>query len=175
LSGRYGNLTDGEETVPIIMDVKGRGDLAMFRSKTYMMREEGKPIRVYGRHVWRYFLEDYFTLWDRDDYPFVTRIEVKHTLKTQTKMALKLPLGFWCEKPVKLTEKKISELLQADRKRKRATYDSFKLFRERESQPSTVYHMDEAMFDSEFEYPPKAHELELLRVNRWMTQVVNSI
>ena len=111
MSGKYGNLTDGELTLPIIMEVKGKGELASFRAKTYMMREKDKPIKVYGRHVWHYFLEDYFKLWEYPDFPFTTRIDVKHTLKTRQKAALRLPLGFWSEKPVRLTREKVRSLL----------------------------------------------------------------
>lgn len=172
MSGRYGNLTDGEYSIPLIMEVKGKGDLAMFRAKTYMIRDGDKPIRVYGRHVWHYFLEDYFSLWHRTDYPFITRIQVRHTLKTKQKRALELPLGFWCEKPVKLTEKKINKLLKADNKRKRESYDSFELFQNRRNQGSQPYIMDKLMFDPEFVYPRKTYEkFEYLKLNRYQTTV----
>ena len=171
MSGRYGDLTDGEYSIPIIMENKGRGELASFRAKTYMMRQEGKPIRVYGRHAWHYFLEDYFKLWQNPDFPFTTRIEVKHTLKTKTKQALKLPLGFWIHKPVKLTREKVSELLKADKKRKRQTYDSFSLFEERKSMASEPYVMDEILFDPKFNYPSKSVEkFPYLEVNRFITE-----
>lgn len=171
MSGRYANLTDGEYSFPLIMEIKGRGELASFRAKTYMMREEGKPIRVYGRHAWHYFIEDYFKLWENPEFPFMTRIEVKHTLKTKTKQALKLPLGFWCEKPVKLTKAKVSELLQADEKRKRQTYNSYKLFEERRNQSSQPYVMDQIMFDENFNYPTKSVEkFPYLEINRFSTQ-----
>lgn len=171
MTGRYGDLSDGEYSIPLILEVKGKGDLAMFRAKTYMLRQEGKPIRVYGRHVWHYFLEDYFSLWTRKEYPFKTRIQVKHTLKTKQRKALELPLGFWCEKPVRLTEEKISKLLQADNKRKRESYESFKLFQNRESQDSEPYVMDKILFNSQFEYPPKSHEkFPYLKINRYYTK-----
>jgi len=158
MSGTYGDLSDGEYSIPLIMEVKGKGDLAMFRAKTYLMRQEGKPIRVYGRHVWHYFIEDYFDLWERTVFPFWTRIEVKHTLKTRSKQALQLPLGFWCERPVKLTKERIGRLLRADNKRKRFTYDSFALFEQRRSMQSQAYTMDDAMFTTALEYPARSHE-----------------
>jgi hypothetical protein len=158
MSGKYGDLTDGELSLPILMEVKGKGELASFRAKTYMMREEGKPIRVYGRHAWHYFIEDYFKLWQNPEIPFKTRISIKHTLKTRTKRALALPLGFWDEKPVELTRDKISQLLKADVKRARRTYDSFSLFEQRKSQPSEPYVMDDMLLDPTFEYPPKSNE-----------------
>ena len=171
MSGKHGELTDGEFTIPLIMEVKGKGELASFRAKTYMMREKGKLIRVYGRHAWHYFLEDYFRLWENPKFPFTTRIDVKHTLKTRTKQALKLPLGFWIHKPVKLTKAKVSELLKADEKRKRATYDSFKLFQERKSQPSEPYNMDEILFDPNFDYPPKSVEkFPYLEISRFIRE-----
>jgi hypothetical protein len=158
MSGKYGDLTDGELSLPIIMEVKGKGELASFRAKTYMMREEDKPIRVYGRHAWHYFIEDYFKLWEKPEFPFKTRIDVKHTLKTRQKAALKLPLGFWSEKPVELTSKKVSQLLKADLKRARLSYDSFNLFEQRKNQSSEPYIMDDILLDPTFEYPPKSNE-----------------
>ena len=171
MSGKHGDLTDGEYTLSLIVENKGKGDLASFRAKTYMMRDGDKPIRVYGRHAWHYFIEDYFNLWGNPQFPFMTRIDVKHTLKTRQKEALKLPLGFWNQKPVKLTKQKVSELLQADAKRKRNSYDSFKLFEERKSQASEPYIMDEILFDSNFHYPPKSVEnFPYLEINRFMTE-----
>jgi hypothetical protein len=169
MTGKHGELTDGELSLPIIMEVKGKGELASFRAKTYMMREQGKPIRVYGRHAWHYFIEDYFRLWDSPDFPFLTRIDIKHTLKTKQKAALKLPLGFWANRPVSLTLEKVSELLQADLKRDRLSYDSFSLFQQRKSQPSKPYEMDDVLFDPTFNYPPISTEkFSHLKNNRFM-------
>jgi hypothetical protein len=174
MSGKHGELTDGKYILPLILENKGKGDLASFRAKTYMMRVEGKPIRVYGRHAWHYFIEDYFKLWENPQFPFMTRIDVRHTLRTRTKEALKLPLGFWNQKPVRLTRQKVSELLEADVKRKRNTYDSFKLFEERKSEASEPYIMDEILFDSDFNYPPKSVEsFPYLEVNRFITDEVD--
>lgn len=171
MTGKHGELTDEEFTLPLIMEVKGKGELASFRAKTYMMREKDNPIRVYGRHAWHYFLEDYFRLWENPEFPFTTRIDTKHTLKTKNKLVLKLPLGFWCEKPVKLTKLKVSELLHADEKRKRQTYDSYKLFEERKNMPSESYIMDEILFNPNFEYPPKSVEkFRYLEINRFITK-----
>lgn len=171
MSGTHGDLTNGELSLPIIMEVKGQGELASFRAKTYMIREQGKSIRVYGRHAWHYFIEDYFRLWENPEYPFITRIDVKHTLKTRQKAALKLPLGFWSEKPVELTREKVSELLKADRKRARRTYDSYSLFEHRKSQPSESYVMEDLLLDPTFEYPPKSDErFPFLKINRFYTE-----
>lgn len=171
MSGTHGDLTNGELSLPIIMEVKGKGELASFRAKTYMIREEGKPIRVYGRHAWHYFIEDYFKLWEYPDFPFMTRIDVKHTLKTRQKAALKLPLGFWSEKPVSLTRDKVSELLKADLKRARRTYDSYTLFEHRKSEPSQSYVMEDLLLDPTFEYPPKSNEkFPFLKINRFYSE-----
>jgi hypothetical protein len=168
MSGKYDDLTDGDLTLPIIMEVKGKGELASFRAKSYMMRENVKPIRVYGRHVWNYFIEDYFKLWENPDFPFTTRIEIKHTLKTKTKAALRLPLGFWAEKPVVLTRNKVRSLLKADTKRVRPSYDSFSLFEQRKSVASLPYVFDEALLDPTFQYPSKSIErFPVVRVNKF--------
>jgi hypothetical protein len=175
MSGKYWNLTDGELTLPIVMEVKGKGELASFRAKSYMMREKGKPIRVYGRHCWHYFLEDYFKLWDKVEFPFTTRIEVKHTLKTRQKAALRLPLGFWNKKPVKLTRDKVRELLKADLKRARRTYNSFILFEQRKNQQSEPYVLDEILLDPTFWYPPKSNEkFPYVTLNRFSTSSMNA-
>ena len=172
MTGEYGELTDGEHTIPLIMEVKGKGDLAMFRAKTYMIRDGDNPIRVFGRHTWNYFVEDFFSLWNRTEYPFISRIEVKHTLKTKQKKALELPLGFWCHKVVNLTEKKITTLLQADNKRERVSYDSFSLFQNRRNQNSEPYIMDKILYDPEFDYPRKSYEkFEYLKINRFQTSI----
>ncbi len=175
MSGKYGDLMDGELSLPIIMEVKGKGELASFRAKTYMMRQEGNPIRVYDRHAWHYFLEDYFRLWQHPTFPFKTRIEVKHTLKTRQKAALKLPLGFWDEKPVELTRDKVRELLKADLKRARRSYDSFSLFEQRKSQPSEPYVMDDILLDPNFRYPSRSHErFPYFTINRFSTSIMVS-
>jgi hypothetical protein len=174
MTGKYGDLTDGELSLPIILEVKGKGELASFRAKTYMMREKGKPIRVYGRHAWHYFLEDYFKLWENSDFPFTTRIDVKHTLKTKQKAALQLPLGFWSAKPVELTHDKVSGLLQADVKRARQTYDSFSLFQQRKSISSEAYVLDDILLNPKFEYPPKSNErFPYVTLNRFTTKKGN--
>lgn len=174
MSGKHAELTNGEFTIPIVMEVKGKGELASFRAKTYMMREEGKPIRVYGRHAWHYFIEDYFRLWDKPEFPFITRIEIKHTLKTKQKAALSLPLGFWSEKSVKLTRDKVSMLLQADLKRVRETYDSFSLFEQRKSESSESYLMDDILLDPNFQYPPKSNDkFPFVKINRFQTEVIS--
>jgi len=171
MSGKHGDLTEGEYSLPLIVENKGKGDLASFRAKTYMLRDHDNPIRTFGRHAWHYFIEDYFKLWENPQFPFMTRIDVKHTLKTKQKEALKLPLGFWNQKPVKLTKQKVSELLQADAKRKRISYDSFKLFEERKSESSEPYIMDEILFVPNFNYPPKSMErFPFLEINRFMTE-----
>jgi hypothetical protein len=82
-----------------------------------------------------------------------------------------LPLGFWKQKPVKLTKQKVSVLLQADAKRKRNTYDSFKLFEERKSEASEPYIMDEILLDSNFNYPLiSVEKFQYLDVNRFITE-----
>jgi hypothetical protein len=168
MSGKHADLTNGDISLPLIMEVKGKGALASFRAKTYMMFEEGKPIRVYGRHAWHYFIGDFFRLWDNPECPFTTRIEVKHTLRTKQKAALSLPLGFWAEKPVELTNEKISALLKADAKRLRKTYDSYSLFVQRKNQASEPYVFDEILLDRTCEYPTKSVEkFPFLKINRF--------
>jgi len=38
MGGKWFELTDGERSIPIVMDVKGKGDLAFFRSKNYILK-----------------------------------------------------------------------------------------------------------------------------------------
>ena len=92
MCGKWLELTDGEYTVPVLMDIKGKGDLAFFRSERYIMKGE---ISCYGAHGWRYFIEDYLKLFDGTITELDTRIDIKHTFLTRQKEALKMVKGRW--------------------------------------------------------------------------------
>ncbi len=49
MSGKHPELTNGALSIPVVMEVMGKGELASFRAKTYMMLEEGK---AYSR-LWK--------------------------------------------------------------------------------------------------------------------------
>jgi hypothetical protein len=149
MTGKWFEVTDGEHTLPIRMDVKGKGDLAFFRSKRYIMRGE---ISCYGAHGWRYFIEDYLKMFNGDLTELDTRIDVKHTLLTRQKEALKLAKGRWRTRPEHLTLDKIKELLTADDKRQRANYDSYGLVMERKNEPSKAWNYDEYMAAAEYDF-----------------------
>jgi len=125
MSGKHFELTDGEYSIPIIMEVKGKGDLAFFRSKNYILKSKDGKF-VFGRHGWVYWLEDYLKLFDGVN-ELWTRVDVKHTLLTKQKEAQALAKGRWKTKPVKLDLAKIKSLLTADIKRMRPTFDSYQL------------------------------------------------
>lgn len=77
-----------------------------------------------------------------------------------------MPLGFWDEKSVKLTREKVSELLQADLKPARRTYDSYSLFEQCKSELSEPYITDDLLLDPTFNYPPKSNEKFLIRPDK---------
>jgi len=152
MSGKWFEVTDGEYTIPINIGVKGKGDLTFFRSKRYILK--GKET-VFGAHGWRYFLEDYLKMFNGDITELTTRMDIKHTLMTRTREALKMAKGRWRTKPVTLDLEKLKELLTADVKRKRATYDSYQLVMEHKSIPSEAWNYEEllSMEQNPLEFP----------------------
>ena len=152
MSGKWFEVTDGEYTIPINIGVKGRGDLTFFRSKRYILK--GKET-VFGAHGWRYFLEDYLKMFNGDITELTTRMDIKHTLMTRTREALKMAKGRWRTKPMTLDLEKLKELLTADVKRKRATYDSYQLVMEHKSIPSEAWNYEEllSMEQNPLEFP----------------------
>lgn len=149
MSGKWFEASDGERCFPIKMDAKGRGDLAFFRSKRYIMRGS---LDCFGSHGWRYFLEDYLKLFSGTLTSLDTRIDVKHTLLTRQKEALKMAKGRWRTRPVRLDFEKIKSLLTADDKRKRESYDSYGLVMEKKSMPSEAWNLDDYMATAETDY-----------------------
>ena len=145
MSGERFELSDGEHSIPFIMDAKGKGDLAFFRSKNYILKTECEP--VFARHGWVYFWEDYLKLFDGTMTELVTRQDIKHTLLTRTKEALKMAKGRWRTRPVTLTLEKIKALLNADVKRKRRNSDSYGLLMKKQSSPSTAWNYDEMVLE----------------------------
>jgi hypothetical protein len=144
MSGKYFELTDGEHSIPIKMDVKGKGDLAFFRSKNYIMKTPNGDY-VYGRHGWMYFLEDFLKLFEGEITELTTRKDIKHTLLTREREALKMAKGRWRTKVVTLDLEKLKALLSADIKRKRTNYDSYQLVMERKKASSQAWNYEEIM------------------------------
>ncbi len=147
MSGKWLELNEGNYSIPISMDVKGRGNLAFFRSKNYIMKTENDY--VVGRHGWQYFYEDFPKLHDGTLTELLTRQDIKHTLMTRQKEALKLAKGRWRTKPVTLTLEKIKQLLKADAKRERALYDSYGLVMEKKSSPSRPWQYENLLLSSD--------------------------
>jgi len=128
--------------LPLYVDAKGKGDLAFFRSKTYILKGEGEP--VYGRHGWLYFLEDFLKLPDGPT-EILTRGDIKHTLLSRQKEAQKMAKGRWRTKPVTLDLPKIKSLLTADSKRARQSYDSYQLLLEHKNADSAAWCYEDIM------------------------------
>jgi len=143
MSGKYADLTDGNVTLPLIMEVKGKGDLAFFRSKSYILKGDGEPI--FGRHAWRYWTEDYLKLWSGEVIELRTRQDIKHTLLTRQREALKMAKGRWRTQPITLNLQQIKELLEADVKRRREEYDSYKLVQLRKNVESVAWRYEELL------------------------------
>jgi hypothetical protein len=141
--GKWFDLSDGENTIPVILDSKGKGDLSFFRSKCYILK--GQEETVYARHAWNYFLEDFLKLSDGSITQLETRMDIKHTLLTRTKAAQEMSKGRWKTKPVTLLLGDLKSLLQADMKRKRETCDSYGLVMQKKSVPSHAWSFEELM------------------------------
>jgi hypothetical protein len=158
MTGKWFDVTDGQFTIPIKTGVKGRGDLAFFRSKRYILKGE---TTIFGAHGWRYFLEDYLKMFNGDVTDLTTRIDIKHTLLTRQKEALKMAKGRWRTKPTTLDLAKLKQLLTADPKRNRETYDSYPLVMERRSIPSQAWNYEELLNSNEnpLEYPRPIHAI----------------
>ena len=142
MMGKYFDVTDGEYTIPIRMDVKGKGDLAFFRSKRYILKGDKPAI---GAHGWRYFYEDYLKMFNGDITELTTRQDIKHTLMTREIEALKMAKGRWRTKIVKLDLAKLKELLTADPKRNRESYDSYQLVMEKRNIPSRAWRYEDLL------------------------------
>jgi len=144
MSGKHFELTDGEISIPLKMDVKGKGDLAFFRSKNYAMKTADGDF-IYARHGWTYWLEDYLKLYGGDITELTTRKDIKHTLLVKEREALKMAKGRWRTKVMHLGLEKIKALLTADIKRKRADYDSYGLIMQHKNTPSEAWNYEEIM------------------------------
>jgi len=153
MTGKWFETTAGERTIPVTMSVKGKGDLAFFRSKRYILK--GQDGVVYGQHGWVYPKEDFLKLWDGAITELYTRKDVHNTLLTNVIEAKKLAKGRWFTKPVKLDLAKLKELLTADPKRKRETYDSYQQVMDRKSVPSQAWRYEEllSMEHNPLDYP----------------------
>jgi len=146
MSGKWFELDEGEYSIPVKMDVKGRGDLSFFRAKNYILQpQEGKP--VFGRHGWVYWLEDFLKLHDGGLTELLTRQDIKATLLTRVKEAQRLAKGRWRTKPVTLSLEKLKSLLKADTKRQRNDYDSYGLVTAKRSEPSRAWNYDEMLLE----------------------------
>ena len=153
-TGHKFDVTDGEYTIPIILDNKGTGDLALFRSKLYMLLTKEQQDRlarqqeifstkpVYARAAWVYFAEDFFKLFDGTKTNIETRRDIKHTFATRIKEALEMAKGRWRTKRENV-DLSLLATLNADMKRVRDSYDSYKLIQERRSMPSRAWAYDE--------------------------------
>jgi len=109
------------------------------------MNVKGKDKTVYGRHGWNYFLQDYLKLFNGEVRELTTRIDIKHTLMTRQKEALKMAKGIWRTKIVHLDLAKIKQLLTADAKRNRETYNSYQLVMERKNCKSKAWQYEDLL------------------------------
>jgi hypothetical protein len=131
------------------MDVKGKGNLAFFRSKRYIMRGE---MDCYGAHGWRYFTEDYLKLFNGDLTALDSRINVKSTLFTMQKAAQAMTRGRWFTRPEHLALEKIKILLTADNKRSRENYDSYGLLMAHKAEVSKAWNFNNYMATAESDF-----------------------
>lgn len=158
LSGIKFYVSDGKYKAPVELANKGYGDLALFRSKLYMLftKEQqerlaaGKEIMsldpVFARHAWPYWLEDYFKLYHGTLTELDTRFDIKHTMNTRTKSALKIIKGGW---RVEIRHVDLTTLgtLHGDTKRVRGSSDSYKLVQDRKSANSRAWSFGELLIN----------------------------
>lgn len=149
MTGTWFEVSDGERSYPVRMDVKGKGDLAFFRSKRYIMRGEKS---CYGAHGWRYFTEEYLKLFEGNLTALDCRINVKSTLFTRQKAAQAMTKGRWFTRPEHLTLEKIKALLTADDKRNRENYDSYGLVMAHKQEHSKAWNLNEYMATAEDDF-----------------------
>jgi len=160
MSGFKFNVTDGKYTVPIELANKGYGDLALFRSKLYMLFTKEQQERlakgieimrtdpVFARHAWVYWFEDFFKLFAGNVTNMQTRRDIKHTMATRTKEALEIIKGGWL---TTLEDVDITKLdtLHADTKRVRETNDSYRLIQSRKAVSSRAWAYGELLINHE--------------------------
>jgi len=144
MKGKRFDLSDGDVSFPLLVGVKGKGDLAFFRSKNYILKPHDGSELLVGRHGWFYFYEDFLKLFDGVT-ELRTRMDIKHTLLTRQREAKKLAKGRWRTKVVTLDLAKLKDLVKADSKRKRSTYDSLQLVIERRNVDSDAWAYEELM------------------------------
>jgi hypothetical protein len=143
-SGQKFTVSDGEQDYPVKLAKKGYGNLAMFRSGLYILKDENKPAElgvnpVYAAQAWKYQVEGYLKLYDGKLTALDTRMDVRRTLRTRNKEALAMKLGYWYNPKVHLDSKKLHRALQADNKRERKEKDSYKLVQQRRSERSEFW------------------------------------
>jgi hypothetical protein len=148
--------------LPLTVEAKGKGDLAFFRSKNYILQGEGEP--VYGRHGWLYFIEDFFKLMD-GPIEILTRADIKHTLLTRQFEAKKMAKGRWRTKPVTLDLPKIKALLSADLKRDRLSYDSYQLLLDHKNMDSRAWRYEDIMSMDRGDDPLSAASMSAAQLN----------
>lgn len=131
-TGKKFDVNTQPYSFPVILDKKGEGDLAQFKTGMYILMDESQPIAPpnnpkYAAKGWLYRLEDYFKLYTGKVEVLETRKDVRRTLKNLNELVATTQLGYWISEKVTLDKEKIHGLLRADTKRKRPTYDSYML------------------------------------------------
>jgi hypothetical protein len=131
-TGKKFEVSNQPYSFPVILDKKGVGNLAQFKTSMYILMDESQPIQMpdnpkYAAKGWLYKLEDYFKLYTGKVETLETRKDVRRTLKTQNKLVKTTELGYWISEKATLDKEKIHGLLRADTKRNRPTYDSYTL------------------------------------------------
>jgi hypothetical protein len=146
-SGHKFDVGNGEESFPVMLSIKGYGDLSLFRSKMYIhwnpnAAEEFGLNPAYAAHGWDYCVEDFIDLLDGKIQRLDTRMDVKHTLLTRQEAAQSIPFGRWYSEKRSLGLADLQRLLKADLKRDRDSYDSYSLVGQQKNQPSNAWNLD---------------------------------
>jgi hypothetical protein len=108
----------------------------IFRPKRYIIKDGDNFVSA--KHGWRYDWRHFNELYETPDFLETTK-QVRRTLKVREKLALELEIGHWFQKPVRLDNEDLHRLLSAGKKRHRENYDSYELFRQRQSISSKAH------------------------------------
>jgi hypothetical protein len=146
MSGTHFEYDDGVRKIPITLDVKAHGNLSLFRSKRYILDVsedvDGYVKDGFAYHGWKYDRDSFLALRYGNVGWIDTRMSIKSTAHTRVKDALKMELGRWYNRPVRLGYKDIVRLLSSDTKRNRGckeNYNSYRLVSERKSVDSVSW------------------------------------
>ena len=131
------------KTIPVEIGVKGEPDehgTAIFRGKLYYQNAEKAVMAIGG---WKPFPKSFVQIVQNKLKQCIVEIQKSRKWKTRDKAVATLEMGRWRIVPYDWNYDKIRRIFKADDKRKRETYDSYKLFLENRSIGSEAWTEEE--------------------------------